>query len=269
MMQTIQPMALTIAGLDPSGGAGLIADVSTFVHFGVRPAAAITSLTFQNSERVFGATHETADSLRAQILPVVEEGQIAAVKIGMLPTAELVLEIARLLTETDLPAPVIDPILQSTSGYPLMEKEAVEALVTELMPLARLLTPNIPEAEMLTGLQIADEADMREAAAMIRAMGAQAVLIKGGHLANESEKCALDLLDFEEDVKVLSGDWIESPPVRGTGCILSSAVAACLARGMNLDESVVAGKEFVTETIREAAGRTQRVAGDFRNTAGR
>ena len=104
---------------------------------------------------------------------------------------------------------------------------------------------------------------------MIRTMGAQAVLIKGGHLNNESARCALDLLDCEEDVKVLSGEWIESPPVRGTGCILSSAVAACLARGMNLEESVVAGKEFVTETIREAAGRTQRVASDFRNTAGR
>jgi len=269
MMQNIQPIALTIAGLDPSGGAGIIADVSTFVQFGVRPAAAITSLTFQNSERVFGATHETANSLRAQILPVVEEGRIAAVKIGMLPTADLVVEIARLLTETDLPAPIVDPVLQSTSGYALMEKEAVEALVTELMPLTRLLTPNIPEAETLTGLQIVDEADMREAAAMIRAMGAQAVLIKGGHLANESERRAIDLLDSEEDVKVLSGEWIESPPVRGTGCILSSAVAACLARGMSLEESVVAGKKFVTETIRHDAGLTQRVAGDSGNIAGR
>ena len=269
MMQNIQPIALTIAGLDPSGGAGIIADVRTFVHFGVRPAAAITSLTFQNSERVFGATHETGASLRAQILPVVGEGRIAAVKIGMLPTADLVLEIVRLLTETDLPAPVVDPVLQSTSGYALMEKEAVAALVTELMPLARLLTPNIPEAETLTGLEIADEADMREAAAMIRAMGAQAVLIKGGHLNNESERYAVDLLDFEDDVKVLSGEWIESPPVRGTGCILSSAVAACLARGMNLEESVVAGKEFVAETIRDAAGLAQRVAGDSGNTVER
>jgi hydroxymethylpyrimidine kinase/phosphomethylpyrimidine kinase len=150
-----------------------------------------------------------------------------------------------------------------------MEKEAVAALVTELMPLARLLTPNIPEAETLTGLEIADEADMREAAAMIRAMGAQAVLIKGGHLNNESERYAVDLLDFEDDVKVLSGEWIESPPVRGTGCILSSAVAACLARGMSLEESVVAGKEFVAQTIRQEAGLTQRIASDSGNTAGR
>lgn len=256
-MQTKEPMALTIAGLDPSGGAGIIADVRTFVRLGVRPAAAITSLTFQNSERVFGATHETAESLRAQILPVVEEGGIAAVKIGMLPTADLVLEVARLLTETDLPAPVVDPVLQSSSGYALMEKEAVEALVTELLPLARLLTPNIPETETLTGLRIVDEADMREAAAMIRAMGAQAVLIKGGHLgigSEDSPRYAIDLFDGDGDVKVLSGEWIESSPVRGTGCMLSSAVTACLARGMSLEDSVVAGKQFVAESISHAAG---------------
>lgn len=259
MMETNGLVALTIAGLDPSGGAGIIADVKTFVHFGVRPAAAITSLTFQNSERIFGATHETGQSLRAQILPVVEEGGIAAVKIGMLPTADLVLEIARLLTETDLPAPVIDPVLQSSSGFALMEKEAVEALVTELMPLVRLLTPNIPEAETLTGLRIAGEADMREAAAMIRAMGAQAVLIKGGHLGDGSEedpRFAIDLFDSDGEVTVFTEDWIESSPVRGTGCMLSSAIAACLARGMSLKESVGAGKEFVTETIRQAARLT-------------
>lgn len=259
MTRTKEPMALTIAGFDPSGGAGIIADVKTFVHFGVRPTAAITSLTFQNSERVFGATHETAESLRAQVLPIVQEGEIAAVKIGMLPTAELVLEIARLLAETDLPAPVIDPVMQSSSGYALMEKEAVDALVTELMPLARLLTPNIPEAETLTGLRIAGEADMREAAAMIRAMGAQAVLLKGGHLGSESveePRYAIDVFDGEGDVKVFSGEWIESSPVRGTGCMLSSAIAACLARGMSLEASVGAGKEFITETIRHAATLT-------------
>lgn len=259
MTSTKEPVALTIAGLDPSGGAGIIADVRTFVSFGVRPAAAITSLTFQNSERVFGAVHETAKSLRAQILPLVEEFGIAALKIGMLPTADIVLEVARLLGETDLPAPVIDPVFQSSSGYELMEKEAIEALVTDLMPLARLLTPNISEAEALTGLLITDEAGMRKAASMIRAMGAQAVLLKGGHLQpelTEGSGQAIDLLDAEDKFTVFGGEWIVSPPVRGTGCMLSSGIAACLARGLSLEESVRAGKEFVSETIRRNAAPT-------------
>jgi hydroxymethylpyrimidine kinase/phosphomethylpyrimidine kinase len=258
MMPAKESIVLTIAGFDPSGGAGIIADVRTLAHFGVHPAAAITSLTFQNSEQVFGAIHETAQSLRAQVLPVAEEGGITALKIGMLPTADLVREVARLLGETDLPAPVIDPVLQSSSGYALMEKEAVDALVTELLPLARLLTPNIPEAEMLTGLQIRGEEDMREAAAMIRAIGAQAVLIKGGHLGSESDerpRLAIDIFDGEDGVTFFRDEWIDSPPVRGTGCILSSAIAACLARGMNLVESIGVGKEFVSEMIRRAAPR--------------
>lgn len=245
------PIALVIAGLDPSGGAGLIADVRTLAHFKVQPMGVITSLTFQNSERVFGAIHESAESLRAQILPLAQEGRIAAVKIGMLPTVDLVLEVARLLTETELPAPVIDPVIQSTSGYQLMEKDAIDALITELMPLGRLLTPNIPEAQLLTGEEILNEADMREAAATIRAMGAHSVLIKGGHLPDRSTP-AIDVLDAEDQVVVFQGEWIDAQPVRGTGCMLSSAIAACLARDMSLEDSVRAGKDFVAQVMRQA-----------------
>src|SRR5713101_5276049 len=120
------PVILTIAGFDPSGGAALIADIRTVVAFGCTPVAAMTSLTLQNSEGVFGAIHQTPEALRAQILPVVREFRIAAVKIGMLPTRESVLEIAQLLQETKMPAPVVDPVLRSTSGYELMEPEARE-----------------------------------------------------------------------------------------------------------------------------------------------
>src|SRR5437763_12260652 len=116
------PVVLTIAGFDPSGGAGIIADIRTFVHFGCRPTAAITSLTFQNSQGVFGAIHESASSLRAQILPIVEEYKVAAVKIGMLPTAELVREVTVLIDEKRLPAPVVDPVLQASSGHRLSEE---------------------------------------------------------------------------------------------------------------------------------------------------
>src|SRR6266850_198336 len=257
-------VVLTIAGFDPSGGAGLIADVRALVAFGCRPVAAMTSLTFQNSEGILGAIHQSADSLRAQVLPVVKEFRLAAVKIGMLPTRELVLEVVRLLGETNIPTPVIDAVLRSSSGYELMETDAREAWLTELMPLARLITPNIPEAETLTGMQITNESDMRAAASKLRQTGARAVLVKGGHLEQRSEvrgqrsekpppkRQAIDLLDDEGTVTVFRGEWIDAPPVRGTGCMLSAAIAAGLAHGMKLNESVGSAKRFVADTIRYA-----------------
>jgi hydroxymethylpyrimidine/phosphomethylpyrimidine kinase len=241
------PVVLSIAGFDPSGCAGLIADVRALVAFGCRPAAAMTSLTFQNSERFFGAVHQSAETLRAQILPVIEEFQIAAVKTGMLPTPELVLELARLLRETELPSPVADPVLRSSSGHELMEPAAREAWLTELMPLARVITPNIPEAENLTGISITNEPEMRKAAGRLREMGARAVLLKGGHLRLPSE--AIDVLDDDGTVKVFRGEWIEAPPARGTGCMLSAAVAACIGKGMSLDQAVCTAKEFVARQI--------------------
>jgi hydroxymethylpyrimidine/phosphomethylpyrimidine kinase len=259
-------IVLTIAGFDPSGGAGIIADIRTILAFGCRPVAAMTSLTFQNSEGVFGAIHQTAESLRSQILPVVNEFRIGAVKIGMLPTRELVLEVVRLLRETKMPVPVVDPVLHSSSGYELMEPAAREAWLSELMPLARLITPNIPEAETLTGMTIANEPDMRAAASKLRAAGARAVLVKGGHLKERSEirgqrsekaepnRQAIDVLDDEGLVTVFRDEWIDAPPVRGTGCMLSAAIAACLCLGMDLQDSVGTAKRFVAGAIRYAPG---------------
>src|SRR5258708_3197374 len=242
-------VVLTIAGFDPSGGAGIIADIRTLLALGCRPVAAVTSLTFQNSETLSGSIHQTAESLRAQILPLVQEFRITAVKIGMLPTRDLVLEVARLLRETGLPAPVVDPVLHSSSGYELMEPTAREVWLTELLPLARLVTPNILEAETLTGIPIANESDMRAAAAKLREAGARAVLVKGGHLpVLQSE--AIDVLDDDGTVTVFRGEWIEGPPVRGTGCMLSAAIAASLAAGMTLQESVSAAKRFVAGVMR-------------------
>jgi hydroxymethylpyrimidine/phosphomethylpyrimidine kinase len=275
-------VVLTIAGFDPSGGAGIIADIRAVVAFGCRPVAAMTSLTFQDSAGVFGAVHQTAESLRSQILPVVKEFRIGAVKIGMLPTPETVLEVVRLLRETNMPAPVVDPVLHSSSGYELMEPAAREAWLTELMPLARLITPNIPEAEAFTGLKIANERHMHEAAKKLREMGARAVLIKGGHLeersavrdqrsargssptpgsptaqrrwggtVREGSDQAIDVLDDEGLVTVFRDEWINAPPVRGTGCMLSSAIAACLCLGMDLQDSVSSAKRFVAGAIRK------------------
>lgn len=257
-------MVLTIAGFDPSGGAGLIADVKTLSALNCRPVAAMTSLTFQNSERVFGAIHQNAESLCAQIFPLVTEFRIAATKIGMLPTRELVREVARLCRETTMPPPVVDPVLHSSSGYQLMEPEAREAWLTDLMPICRLITPNIPEAETLTGMPITNESDMRAAANKLRQTGARAVLIKGGHLEQRSEvrgqgseqsgpqREAIDVLDEDGTVTVFRGEWIAGTPVRGTGCMLSAAIAAGLAHGMNLGEAVKSAKEFVVDVMRRA-----------------
>ncbi|PYS34347.1 MAG: bifunctional hydroxymethylpyrimidine kinase/phosphomethylpyrimidine kinase [Acidobacteria bacterium] len=254
-----QPAVLTIAGFDPSGGAGIIADVKTFQAFGCRPLAAVTSLTFQNSRGVFGAIHQSAESLRAQVLPIIEEVRIAAVKIGMLPTSEIVLAVVRLVREQNLPAPVVDPVLQSSSGDELMAEAAIEIMLSELTSLSRVITPNIPEAETLTGLKITNEDEMCEAAGKLREMGARAVLVKGGHLIERSDDLvpdtkhqAIDVLDDRGQITVFRGEWIDSPPVRGTGCMLSSAIAACLAQRMPLGESVRAAKQFVADAIRYA-----------------
>jgi hydroxymethylpyrimidine kinase/phosphomethylpyrimidine kinase len=241
------PVVLTIAGLDPSGGAGVVADVKTLTAFGCFATAAVTSLTFQNTAGVYGAAHQSAEVLRAQVLPVVEDFRIAALKTGMLPTREVIAGVARLLRETPLrDAPcVVDPVVRSTSGYDLIDDDALEALKRELLPLARLATPNVPEAERITKLKIADEEGMRRAARAMRGMGARAVLVKGGHLAGD----ALDVLDDDGRVELFRAPRIESTSTHGTGCTLAAAIAACLARGLGLAESVGAAKRYVTAAI--------------------
>jgi hydroxymethylpyrimidine kinase/phosphomethylpyrimidine kinase len=280
--------ALTIAGFDPSGGAGVLADVRTFAAFGFEAVAAITSLTFQNTAGVFGAVHQTGETVRAQVMPLLADHRIVCAKVGMLPTREVVLEVARLFRETELPRPVIDPVIMSSSGHRLMDEPALDALIRELLPLAYVVTPNIPEAETLTGTTIASEADMRRAAAVIRELGARAVLIKGGHLKRqkavgsrqkavssehwavgsgqsggsptvregsnteaqgESDE-AIDVLDNEGTVTVFREKRVSGAELHGSGCILSAAIAAGLGKGMTLEDSVGAAKRFVLEAIR-------------------
>jgi hydroxymethylpyrimidine kinase/phosphomethylpyrimidine kinase len=245
------PVALTIAGFDPSGGAGVVADVKTFTAFGCFATAAVTSLTFQNTTGVFGAAHQRAADVRAQVLPVVEDFRVAGVKTGMLPTREVISEVARLLRETHLreAGAVVDPVVRSTSGFDLIDDDALAALKSELLPHARLATPNIPEAERITGLLIETEDDMRRAARAMREMGARAVLVKGGHLGAGD---AIDLLDDAGEVQLFRAPRIQTDATHGTGCTLAAAIAACLARGMNLPEAVGAAKRFVTEAIRRS-----------------
>ena len=240
------PVVLTIAGLDPSGGAGIVADIKTIAAFGCFPAAAITSITFQNARRVFGAEHQLAATLRAQVEPIVTEARVAAAKTGMLPTAEIVKEVVRLFRENDLPAPVVDPVMVSTSGHDLIGHEAFQILTTELLPLARLVTPNIPEAERLAGFTITSEADMRRAAEEIRSLGARAVLVKGGH-----RRVATDiLLEETGNFTVFREEYIDVGEVHGSGCTLSAAIAAALGKGMSLEAAVGAAKNYLTDQIR-------------------
>ncbi|HVF42601.1 MAG TPA: bifunctional hydroxymethylpyrimidine kinase/phosphomethylpyrimidine kinase [Pyrinomonadaceae bacterium] len=250
MRREAPPVVLTVAGFDPSGGAGIVADVKTITAFGCFAAAAVTSLTYQNTAGVFGASHQSAGVVRAQVLPVVEDFKVAGAKTGMLPTREVIEEVARLFREIELPAPVVDPVVRSTSGYDLIDDSALDALKRELLPLARVVTPNIPEAERITGLSIRDRGAMVEAARMIRAMGARAVLVKGGHL----EGRALDVLDEEGEVTYFDAERVETTSTHGTGCTLAAAIASCLARGHNVRDSVGRAKRYVTEAIRTAPG---------------
>lgn len=280
--QTATPTALSIAGFDPSGGAGVIADIRAFTAFGCHSAAALTSVTFQNDKEVFGAQHLSAETIRGQVLAIVSRNTVACAKTGMLPTRDIVREVARLFRETNLPAPVVDPVIRSTSGYALIEEDALEELLRELFPLARVVTPNIPEAERITRLRINDVEGMRVAAEALRVRGARAVLIKGGHLgpqasclpdaakkaaevemATNSDSSAtqarrmravpgeaVDLLDDDGRVTIFRGEWIAGGSLRGTGCMLSAAIAACLGQGLTLEDSVREAKQFVAAAIK-------------------
>jgi hydroxymethylpyrimidine kinase/phosphomethylpyrimidine kinase len=267
----LRPVALTIAGLDPSGGAGIIADVRTFEALGCRATAAITSVTFQNAGGVFGASHQPAEAVRRQVIPIIENFDVNCVKTGMLPTSEIVREVARLFRETHLPAPVVDPVMRSSSGYDLTDDEAIAVLISDLLPLARVLTPNIPEAERITGFSIKDEAGMLSAARTIREQGARAVLIKGGHLrprfdqkrqesrmkgdgeeSDSEPEEAIDVLDNEGKVTVFRKEFVAGAELHGSGCILSAAIAASVGKGMDLEDAVCEAKAFVTQAIRNS-----------------
>jgi hydroxymethylpyrimidine kinase/phosphomethylpyrimidine kinase len=243
-------LVLTIAGLDPSGGAGIVADIKTIAAFGCFPTAAITSITFQNAQRVFGAEHQSAATLRAQVEPVVADARVAAVKTGMLPTAEIVKEVVRLFRENDLPPPVVDPVMVSTSGHDLIGDEAFEILKNDLLPLARLVTPNIPEAERLAGFSINSEADMKRAAEAIKLLGSPAVLVKGGHRLKPQAEAVDISIDDAGRFTTFREEYIEVGEVHGTGCTLSAAIAANLALGLSLIDAINAAKKYLTDQIR-------------------
>jgi hydroxymethylpyrimidine/phosphomethylpyrimidine kinase len=240
-------VALTIAGSDPSGGAGLQADLKTFHQFGVYGEAAITLLTVQNTTTVARVECMPGDLVEQQVVCVLADIPPAAIKIGALGCASIIKAVARALYGCAAPV-VIDPVMVSKHGAPLMDKDAVGLFVESLLPRAALLTPNLAEAAALTGLKITDVSAMREAAQRWQAMGARAVLVKGGHLDGP----AIDVLLFE-------GNWFEFPAERmptqsthGAGCTYSAAITAALALGDDVPSAVGRAKRFVIEAIRTA-----------------
>jgi len=241
---------MTIAGLDPSGGAGILADIKTLSAFGCFATAAVTSLTFQNTQGVYGAVHESAETVRRQVEPVFDDLEVAAVKTGMLPTAEIIREVAHQMRKRQVSNLVVDPVVRSTSGYDLIDDEALHVLVKELFPLASVVTPNIPEAERITGQKIVAPDDMRIAAGAMVEMGAKAVLIKGGHF--DDQERSVDHLFTKGKVLTFDAERIRTTATHGTGCTLSSAISANLALGFDLETSVQISKRFVTEAIRTA-----------------
>lgn len=254
-----QPVCLTIAGVDPSGGAGIIADIKTFTVFGCFAAAAIASLTFQNTQGVFGAVHQTAETIRKQVEPVLEDLEVSAVKTGMLPTLEIIEEVARLVKENNLKNFVVDPVVRSTSGFDLIDDDALRSLIEKLFPLSDLITPNLPEAERIAQMNIENENDIEKAAKIMQDQGAKSVLIKGGHISDlgfgipeSTSKKARDFLFIENDKYVFEAEFIETSATHGTGCTLASAITANLALGKSLIKAVEISKNYVYKAIKYA-----------------
>lgn len=246
-MKREQKICLTIAGLDPSGGAGIIADLKTFAAFGCYGAAAVSSITFQNTAEVFGSESQTAAVIRGQLDPIFDDLTVDAAKTGMLPTEEVIRETAAILIERKFTKLIVDPVVRSTSGYDLIDDAALRSLVEKLFPLAIVVTPNIPEAERIAGMSIRTDAEIEKAGMQMLSMGANAVLIKGGHLESENKR---DFLFTAEGGEVFYGEFIDSRATHGTGCTLAAALTACIANGKDLSEAIKTAKRFVEEGIR-------------------
>ena len=237
--------ALSIAGSDSSGGAGIQADLKTMTMNGVFAMSAITALTAQNTTGVTGIFEVTPDFLKEQINQVFDDIRPDAVKIGMVASSPLIEAIAERLIHYKAENIVVDPVMVATSGAKLLEDDAVETLVNKLIPLSTVITPNIPEAEILSGMTITNEEEMIEAAKYINEKYKCAVLLKGGHNINDAN----DLLYSDEKVTWFKGKRIDNPNTHGTGCTLSSAIASNLAKGFTLEESVKRAKDYISGAL--------------------
>jgi hydroxymethylpyrimidine/phosphomethylpyrimidine kinase len=247
-VSTAPPRVLTVAGSDSGGGAGIQADLKTMLALGVHGMSVITAVTAQNSTGVHGYWEIEPEGVDAQLAAVIDDIGVDAVKTGMLASPEMVSLVANRLRRIDAPV-VVDPVCVSKHGDPLLVESAVAAIVEELLPVATVVTPNLPEVARLTGFEVIDRTDQRKAADALLALGPTWVLVKGGHLRDGD---AVDLLTDGDTSIELTATRIDTVHTHGTGCTLASAIASYLALGRSVPEAVQGAKDYVTGAI--AAG---------------
>jgi len=238
------PILLTIAGFDPCCGAGTVADLKTFAAHGCYGVAAITSMTVQNTQGVEAVHNTPSAELRGQLEILLKDCEIAAVKIGMLGNRGNAVVIGEFLDAHKFAHVILDPVMKSSSGTELLDAGGVKYVATELMKRASVFTPNVPEAEVLTGLEIKDVSAMEAAARKLVEMGAQAVIVKGGHMER-----AVDVVFDGSELVQLGGDRVKTENMHGTGCTFASALTAQLAAGRGLIEAATLAKAYVTKAI--------------------
>jgi hydroxymethylpyrimidine/phosphomethylpyrimidine kinase len=242
---------LTIAGSDSIGGAGIQADLKTFCALGVYGMSVITAVTAQNTMGVFDVRELDEEIIRGQIDRVFEDVEVDALKIGMVSSRTIIETVASSLKSWNAKNIVLDPVMISKSGYYLLKREAIDALKKNLVPLADVVTPNIPEAEELTGMKITTVADMKEAAKRIIDMGPKSVVVKGGHINDDTANVS-DVFYDGKAFKILSSRRIVTRNTHGTGCTYSAAIASYLGRGFDREKAVKLAKEYITEAIKNS-----------------
>ncbi len=241
------PKALTIAGSDSGGGAGIQADLKTFSAFRVFGMSVITAVTAQNSLGVQGVESLPPAFVAQQLRSVLSDFGADAAKCGMLATAPIIEAVAAALAEHPIEKLVVDPVMVAKSGDALLRPDAVRSLIERILPLALVVTPNLPEAEALAGIPVSDRKEMEEAARRIHALGSRYVLVKGGHLKGD----AVDVLWNGRELRAFSAPRVDSPNTHGTGCTFSAAIAAGLARGQAIPDAIREAKAYVTKAIAE------------------
>ena len=245
-MRNYKVPTLTIAGSDSSGGAGVQADLKTFCAIGTYGMSVITAITAQNTEGVFDVQELSSKIIKGQIKAVCEDIPPKAIKIGMVSSPQIILDIVDSLKKYPCKHVIVDPVMISKSGYSLLKPEAKENLIKYLIPMAYIVTPNVPEAEEITGIKIETEEDMKKVGEKILELGPKYVLMKGGHLEGD----AVDVLMGKDLFEVYQSERIDKKNTHGTGCTISSAITSHLALGYDIKEAVRLSKEYITEAIK-------------------